>query len=82
MAQKYNIKKIKMKCLTFYKGLFFNQKPMLLTIFLKSVVLRGFQEREYVILYRETTNLSLFFLHKKQYSCCFRGHRACVCYKY
>jgi len=63
--QKYNIKKIKMKCLTFYKRLFFNQKTMLLTFFLKSVVVSGFQHREYVILYCETTNLFLFFLHKK-----------------
>ncbi len=54
-----------MKCLTFYKRLFFNQKRMLLTFFLKSVVVSGFQDREYVILYCETTNLSLFFLHKK-----------------
>lgn len=50
MTQKYNIKKIKMKCLTFYKRLFFNQKPMLLTFFLKIEVVRGFQDREYVIL--------------------------------
>jgi hypothetical protein len=54
-----------MKCLTFYKRLFFNQKTMLLTFFLKSVVVSGFQDREYVILYCETTNLFLFFLHKK-----------------
>ena len=54
-----------MKCLTFYKRLFFNQKQMLLTFFLKSVVVSGFQDREYVILYCETFVISLFFLHKK-----------------
>jgi hypothetical protein len=70
-----------MKCLTFYKRLFFNQKQMLLTFFLKSVVVSGFQDREYVILYCETFVISLFFLHKKQYACCFGSHRASVCDK-
>ena len=57
----------------------FQPKTDVTNIFLKSIVVRGFQEMEYVILYCEIATLFFFFLHKKQYSCCYGCNRARIC---